>query len=179
MFHTNDCTPKTKVNSQNFPFHLEKPMEPFSTNEKFQNNYTRYSEMSASSPNSFFTPSGTSAKKTTILDDITNLLNNVNPKRLDFSGGLDPASSKAHTPNYVIKKFDVEKSINMEIEETDPMEEDGDSEKPEEGNYGSTMMDGIIQNTDNWARKKTKTNGNGINNLEYTRPKQKKPSLIK
>jgi hypothetical protein len=179
MFHANDCTPKTKVNSQNFPFHLDKPMDLFSTNEKFQHNYTRYSEMSASSQDSCFTPSAISTKKIPVLDDITNLLNNVNPKRLDFSGGLDTSSSKGQTPNYVIKKFDIEKSINMEIEETNQMEEDGDSEKPEEGKYGSTIMDGIIQNTDNWARKKTKTGGNVMNNQEYIRPKQKKPSLIK
>ena len=54
----------------------------------------------------FVTPGSNGAKTPSVLDDITNIMLNVNPRKLDFSGSNDTGNSRNHTPNYTMKKFD-------------------------------------------------------------------------
>jgi len=197
------------MDPKNPPFLKAHQLDSFSSGDYQHNNYTRYSEnsqfsqISQNSQSSFFTPSGNSGKKNPVLDDITNLLMNVHPKKLDFSAGPDPNNNtnKNMTPNYLIRKFDSEilnkngrpdheeitnqdRPFNMEIEDL-VFSDNGnnqaiDSEKAEieEGHQGVTMMDDMIYNINNnepFKRVKiSKNNSNEGFDLKY-----KNPSLIK
>ena len=179
MFHACTFTPDTKADPQNPPYLKAPQSDSFSTGEFNANNYTRYSEISQGSQNSFFTPSASSNKKPPVLDDITNLLKNVQPKRLDFSASLDASGNKNLTPNYVLKKLETDKALNMDIEDTEPRENMMDSEKVDENTYGSTMMDGFINNGQKWKKNKPKPLSNASLSQDYQKPLPKNPSLIK
>jgi len=59
-------------------------------------------------PVSFVTPGSNGTKTPSVLDDITNLMLNVNPRKLDFSASNETNGSRNQTPNYIMKKFDTQ-----------------------------------------------------------------------
>jgi len=59
-------------------------------------------------PGNFVTPGSNGNKTPSVLDDITNIMLNVNPRKLDFSASNDTGNSRNHTPNYTMKKFDTQ-----------------------------------------------------------------------
>lgn len=180
MLQTFVCTPNTKTENQNPPYIKTMQDDSCLASENTKNNYTRYSEICQSSQNSFFTPGSSNTKKGQVFDDITNVFNNVHPKRLDFSAGLDTASSRGQTPNYIIKKIENDTPMQMEIEETTPFTTPLDSKQKDESvMFESTMMDGFIQSTESWRKGKSKGTNILSNTNEYSKPKPKKPSLIK
>jgi len=196
MFQAFSSTPNTKANSKNPPIINPLPGNSCPDSENCKNNYTRYSEASQtpdSNHNSFFTPSANEIKKPQVLDDITNILLNVNPKRLEFSASMEKSNNVDQTPNYILKKLstenfqkaykdkgqeNLERILQMEIEDTHSQNNSTiELEKSEidEGISNAAIIEELLPISSNRKQSLSKLNHNN----EFVRPKPKSHTLIK
>ena len=109
---------------------------------------------------------------------ITNLINMPNSNRPDFSNGLEP-NSKNLFFNSMPLKFDLGKSGNMEIEDSEQTNNSLDQGRQKASTSTAAAMEGLGQNKEVLKKATARTFGGLSNNQDYIRPKPKNPSLIK